>query len=58
LIPARLICVFEPLFPQEKLDALEAKRAKKSKKTRVKEEEENIPPTAGPSRKKAKLNVN
>ncbi|KAJ7354656.1 hypothetical protein DFH08DRAFT_934080 [Mycena albidolilacea] len=43
---------------REKLDALEAKRAKKSKKARVKEEEENIPPSAGPSRKKAKLNGN
>ncbi|KAF7357816.1 hypothetical protein MVEN_00827600 [Mycena venus] len=41
---------------REKLYALEAKRARK---TRVKEEEENIPPnTAGWSRKKAKLSVN
>ncbi|KAJ7661651.1 hypothetical protein B0H17DRAFT_1212207 [Mycena rosella] len=44
----------EILALRAKLDALEAKRAMKGKKVRVKEEE-NIPPVAGPSRKKAKL---
>ncbi|KAJ7761018.1 hypothetical protein B0H16DRAFT_1531473 [Mycena metata] len=38
-----------------KLDVLEAKHAERKKKSHIKEEEENIPPVAEPSRKKAKL---